>query len=936
MSDAMRRPMSDEEFERLMAAKKRAAAAEANSPEAVKARRLDAARKRVFDRQSELMSRTQALPAGGRVLAQLGALAIGDPATVPLRALAARDQLGEAGSAIGRGVMGAGQAVASKAQGLAAALAADPQAAARAAFVAPAQAVMTGARYGASALQAAPQAAQAVADGAQSIARGVQGLRAPNVSREQLAAAVRATPNVLGTVASEVVGAGGMRRAFEQAVESEARGMEGDYRGANLATLRGAGEMAMGGSSALGAGAMVAPLARGAVRGGAALARGATRGSVTGMGAGVGIGGLALTAPDALAQTRQQVEDQIVQADGRAPIRPDGGRAVAQGFGQGVLLDWSDEIARALAGKTPEERALLQERITIARELGATPEDLAQLMQAEYEADRVGWESRASPGEFKTGRMVGEVATGLGVAALAAGAGNRFLGPLGNNLALGGLKGLIYGGGSGTGEVPLEERGANAVASGVISGTISGLAVPGVQAGARWANNSPIAYQNWRNTQRAAKGQPLKNDARRLNAKFTTELAPGMTAEEAVQLARLADAERAGQKGYVPITPRLEALARGNQAGADAMRAAAAPAAKTRAAATPRAKPTPSQGDALAADLARYGELRLRADRGDATPADLQEMAKVKKRTEMPTQPRQPTAKAAKPAPMPMLQPLPPGLAGPEVLMPKNQGRDFVPPRMNSASAASLGAALAKPGPPINPRVPSDPLSPQKINLQKMTVRDREEGPQLKPRKSQYVSPGDYALKGLATAFSIPATGFVQDVGAKVAEWADGRSDYARERDAVLQGETLKLPPLGAERDLRGDVSAKTLAAIQADLAKKIADAEPTARAAALQDVARAENEVALLRAAMTPTYRRVTRPDGESVRVRTQAYRDALKAAEAAGLKPSAEALKAARERLKAVSGETFVADRVAAELADLRRQKRDAEAKAAALQRR
>jgi hypothetical protein len=962
MSETARRPMTDEEFDRLLAARVRAAKAEANSPEAVKARRLDAARKRVFERQADVMSRTQMLPAGGQALAQVGALMVGDPTTLPLRALAARDQMGEAASAIGRGAVGAGKAIGSKAQGLASALAADPRGAARAAFVAPAQAVMTGARFGADALQAAPQAAQAVATDAQSIGQRVQGLQAPNVSREQLAAAVRATPRVLGDVAAGMSGALNMQRGFDEGiVESEARGMAGDYRGANLATMRAAGEFAMGGSSALGVGAMAAPALKGVARQAApairsgidAMARASksaaaapTSKALPALTAGVGIGGLALTAPDALSQTRQQVEDQIVQADGVAPIRPDGGRAMRAGFMQGMSLDWSDEIARALAGKTPEERALLQERIAIAREQGATPEELAQLMQAEYEADRVGWEAGASPSEFATGRTAGELMTGIGAAALAAGAGNRFGGPFWNNLAAGGLKGLAYGGGSGTGEVPLQKRAENAAQSAAISAAISGLSVPAAKGFGRWADNTPIAYQNWANKQRAAKWakanpnpedgvqfQP-KTDARRFTAKPTSELVSDIPAEEAVQLARMADTARAGEKGYVPIEPRLEALVRGNRAGADAMRAAAAPVAKPPRQTTPRAKPEPSQGDALAADLALYGELRLRADRGEATPADLREMAKVKKRVEMPKQPRQPAAKAAKPAPMPMLQPLPPGLAGPEVL--KKQGRDFVVPRMDDASAAALGGALVKPSTGVNPRVPSDPLSPQQINLQKMVVRGKERGMKPEPRKSQYTSPGENVAKGLVTAFAIPATGFVQDVGAKMAEWADGRSDYAREYDAAKQGETPKPPPLGAERALRGDVSAKTLAAIQADLAKKIADAEPTARAAALKDVAKAKAEVALLRAAMTPTYRRVTRPDGESVRVRTQAYRDALKAAEAAGLKPSAEALKAARERLRAVSGETFVADRVAAELADLRRQQRDAEAKAAALQRR
>jgi hypothetical protein len=514
-------------------------------------------------------------------------------------------------------------------------------------------------------------------------------------------------------------------------------------------------------------------------------------------------------------------------------------------------------------------------------------------------------------------------------------AGNRFLGPVGNNLVAGGIKGLAYGGGAGTRDnVTEEERLANAGHAGAISALVSAAAVPMAQTGARWADNSPIAYQNWRNTQRAAKGNPLKNDARRLIAKRTSELAPDLPAEEAVQLARLADAARAGQKGYVPITPRLEALARGNQAGADAMRAAAAPAAKTRAAATPRAKPEPSQGDALAADLALYGELRLRADRGEATPADLQEMAKVKKRTEMPTQPRQPAAKAAKPAPMPMLQPLPPGQAGPEVL--ENQGRDFVPPRMNSASAAKLGAALAKPGPPINPRVPSDPLSPQKINLQKMTVRDREEGMRPEPRKSQYVSPGDYTLKGLATSFSIPVTGWVQEnITNPVLGMFDGRSEFARDYDEERKRQE-KQTPLGADPELRKQVAGSAVAAQQADLAKKLADAEPTARAAALAVVAKAENEVALLKAATTPTYSRRTLPTGETVRVYSSAYRAAVREAKNAGLTPSAEALKAARERLKAVSGEAYVEGRVSAALADLTRQQRAAEAQAAALQRR
>jgi hypothetical protein len=283
---------------------------------------------------------------------------------------------------------------------------------------------------------------------------------------------------------------------------------------------------------------------------------------------------------------------------------------------------------------------------------------------------------------------------------------------------------------------------------------------------------------------------------------------------------------------------------------------------------------------------------------------------------------------------MPMLQPLPPGLAGPDVL--RRQGRDYVVPRMDDASAAALGGALAKPAAGVNPRVPSDPLSPQQITLQKMVVRGKERGMKPEPRKSQYTSRGENVAKGLVTAFAIPATGLVQDGLAWLAEKADGRSEYAREYDAAKQGETKKPPPLGAERALRGDVSAKTLAATQADLAKKLADAEPTARAAALADVAKAENEVALLKAATTPTYSRRTLPTGETVRVYSSAYRAAVREAKNAGLTPSAEALKAARERLQAVSGETFVADRVAVELADLRRQQRDAEAKAAALQRR
>jgi hypothetical protein len=836
-------------------------------------------------------------------------------------------QQGVSGAA--RGAKRFGSKAMARVQEMAGNVAADPQAAARAAFMAPAQALAAGTQLGMRALESPPPRMP-------TFAQAGAGLRSAANAAPGVAGAVG---EALPVLAQELTGAPSARRTAENYARMQERAYDYDPQGAARAAAAGVGETLMSGASAAG----LPALAMMGARGGAAVGRTAMRAAddVAGAATAASIGGAALTVPEAAAQTRQQIEDQYVQADGMAPMRPDGGRALREGVFQGLLLDNYDDMTRR---GTVEERAQLAEEIEAARANGASPEEFARLAQRERDLDPVTWEARTSPEQFAQGRLMGELGTGATVALGVSALGQRAFGPAGNNLAAGFLKGLAYGFGSETGEVPLEDRQANAVQSGLISGGISGLAVPFTQGVVREIDNAPIRIQERLRQMRP--NAPKGKDWTRLTAQRQSVLASDVAPDEAVQLARLADIERA-QQGVIgrymrppTLEARIQDMVLGNQAGADAFRANAAP--------PPRRPPAPRKPAALPPPIDEAEAARLTERARDLMTANrpLTKAEKIEvraleqqlKKLKAPAQPRAPRTPPAPPPPL--LQPLPTSGQRPNTPM-----LDSIVPRVDNTSAAALGAALARPSAPVNPRIDADPLSPRSVSMQRLFTSRREPGlrqswsaPNASPlgRPSQEITLGDALTKGLATFASIPATGvvneFINPIMDQIADDQSGKSDWLLEQERLEQE-----PPqaaLGADDAMRRRLAMGAVYDQLGQARSALITADQDARGVIEQQRARTRQDIEIIRAAMTPRYVTSRNRDGQTVSRYHPAYALALRSAKAAGITPSQEALDEAISRLDALSP-MYEIDSVREQTAQLIERNRRLQAEAQALER-
>jgi hypothetical protein len=181
----------------------------------------------------------------------------------------------------------------------------------------------------------------------------------------------------------------------------------------------------------------------------------------------------------ALAIEDRYVREALESRATRVPARPDEQSARAAGFAQGASLDiWDD---------TQRNPAKIAERDRLRAEWNATPEDqrtgeqAARLMNAEQDADPVGFEAAANRGAFNEARFRGEMTTGAGTAILSGIAGLATKSPLLASLINGGagaVKGALYGAGAGLGERSQDERVAGAIKDGVISTALSAGLVP--------------------------------------------------------------------------------------------------------------------------------------------------------------------------------------------------------------------------------------------------------------------------------------------------------------------------------------------------------------------------------------------------------------------------------------------------------------------------